>query len=447
MSFDGTELAKLTASQASAGLEAGAITSEALVRACLERIDDREGQVGAWTYLDADLAIAQARAADGSNRRGRLHGIPVAVKDLIDTSDMPTGYGSAAYAGHRPAADAACVALLKESGAIVLGKTVTTEFAAVTPGKTRNPHDPGRSPGGSSSGSAAAVADFMVPLALGTQTVGSTIRPASYCGAVGFKPTRGTFSLAGVKAQAETFDTLGLMSRCVDDVVLLGDALLRGFAGMVGTQAGTQAGTRAGAPKIGVSRTPHWPKAEPATVRVLDEVVAMLRDAGAEVADCHDVDGFDDALDAHWLILCFEFARALSFERTHRRSHLSEALLGLLDRGMDIALGEYRDALAAIESRRKQMPDIFGRFDILLTPGAAGEAPSDPRAPSDLLFQRLWTALDLPVATLPGFVGDAGLPIGIQLVGPAHGEGVLLARARWVEEVIAGAGRAASAGA
>ena len=432
------DLARLTARQMADLRAAGKTTSEALVKACLERIARREDAVGAWAYLDAEAALAQARAADAVDAvdavdataaQSPLHGIPVAVKDVIDTVDMPTSYGSGIYTGHRPAADAACVALLREAGAIVLGKTVTTEFAAVTPGKTRNPHNAAYSPGGSSSGSAAAVADFMAPLALGTQTVGSTIRPASYCGAVGFKPTWQTFSLAGIMPQAESFDTLGLFARSVGDIVLLGDALLGGFAARVSP--------RERAPRFGFSRTPHWPQAEPATRRTMDEAMAILRTAGAEIVDCDAADGFDDALDAHWTILCFEIARVLSYERTVRRDGLSDALRGLLDRGMEIPLADYRAAREVVARRCDDIRPAFAHVDALLTPSAAGEAPSDPRAPSDLLFQRLWTTLRLPAITLPGFTGDNGLPVGVQLVGPANGDGELLSVAQWAESAFA----------
>jgi Asp-tRNA(Asn)/Glu-tRNA(Gln) amidotransferase A subunit family amidase len=406
-------------------MAAGETTSEALVSACLGRIAAREEAVGAWAWIEPGAALERARAADRAPRRGPLHGIPVAIKDIIDTADMPTEYGSAAYPGHRPAADAACVALLKEAGMVPLGKTVTTEFAALTPGKTRNPHSPEHSPGGSSSGSAAAVADFMAPLALGTQTVGSTVRPASYCGAVGFKPTYQTFSLAGVKGQAESLDTLGLMARAVDDIVLLGDVLLTGFADTV---------PQLDRPlRIGFARSPHWPNIEPYTIGIMDRAIAMLRGAGAEVADCDAADGMNDALDAQWTMLSFEFARILSFERTSRREALSEGLVGLLDRGMTIPLADYRAAFAVGERCREAIAPAFDRFDVLVTPAAAGEALLGVRTQSDLLFQRLWTMLRLPAITLPGFSGPNGLPVGIQLVGAPGRDGELLAAARFAE--------------
>ena len=244
------DLNTLTAVEAAKRIERGDITSEDLVRDCLSRIEAREDEVGAWAYIDPDRAIDQARLCDSSPRRSRLHGIPIGVKDVIETADLPTTHGSAIYAGHVPASDAACVALAREAGTVILGKTVTTEFAAVTPGKTANPRDTGRTPGGSSSGSAAAVADFMVPIALGTQTVGSIIRPASYCGAVGFKPSFGTFSFAGVKAQAESMDTLGFMTRSVEDIGLCGAVLL-------GVERAFDSPALETPPRIGICRSPQ----------------------------------------------------------------------------------------------------------------------------------------------------------------------------------------------
>src|SRR3954453_2841624 len=211
----------LSAREAAREIAAGRLRAEALMTACLERIAAREAVVGAWQYLDPEAALEAARRCDASPPSGPLHGVPIAVKDLIDTEDMPTGYGSAIYAGHRPAADAACVALARSAGAIVIGKTVTTEFACFTPGKTANPRNPAHTPGGSSSGSAAAVGDGMVPLAFGTQTAGSVIRPAAFCGIVGYKPSFGTIPRAGVKMLCDSLDTVGTMARNVEDVAFL----------------------------------------------------------------------------------------------------------------------------------------------------------------------------------------------------------------------------------
>jgi amidase len=224
-----TDLFRLSASEAITRIREGNLTSEALVRSCLERIESREAQVKAWVYLDRDHALAQARQCDRSTNRGSIHGIPFAAKDIMDTADMPTEYGSPIYSGNRPASDAACVALSRAAGGVLLGKTVTTEFASRFPGKTTNPHNPKHTPGGSSSGSAAAVADFMVLMAFGTQTVGSVIRPAAFCGCIGYKPSYGEVSTAGVKENTGSFDTVGLFGRAVEDLPLF-RAAVTGFA-------------------------------------------------------------------------------------------------------------------------------------------------------------------------------------------------------------------------
>lgn len=417
---------RLTASEASLQIDNGHLTAQALVEACLRRIRERDPVVGAWEYIDPDAAMRQAKARDAEARRGPLHGIPVAIKDYIDTVDMPTGYGSPIHAGYRPGADAACVALLRESGAVILGKTVTTEFAAVTPGKTGNPHNPAHTPGGSSSGSAAAVADFQAPLALGTQTVGSTIRPAAYCGAVGFKPTYHALSLAGVKAQAEAMDTLGLMARTVDDIALLSDALM-------GARPAFEIPQRSRPPRLAFCRTAHWPEAHPRTLEVMAEAIGIVEAAGGTVNELVLPPSFDAALDAQWTILCFEFARVLSYERTMKRDLLSERLQDLLDRGIATPVADYRAALAQAHACRREIAALIDGFDAILTPAAGGPAPEGLTGRSDMLFQRLWTVLHLPAITLPGFSDEAGLPIGVQLVGAHDDDGGLLCVARWLE--------------
>jgi len=417
----------LTAVETARRIAAGALTSEAAVGACLARIAEREPAVGAWAFLDPDLALAQARARDAEPARGPLHGVPIGIKDIIDTVDMPTCLGSPIYAGRRPPADAACVALLRAAGAVIMGKTVTTEFAALTPGKTANPRNTAHSPGGSSSGSAAAVADGMVPAALGTQTVGSTIRPATFCGAVGFKPTFGTFTLQGVAAQAETYDTLGIITRSVDDASLL-SAVLLGVP-----QAFDDPPPRL-PPRIAFCPTPHWPQAQPSTVRVMAEARTLLAQAGAIVDELPMSADYDRLLDAQWRMFLFECARVMSFERTQRRDGLSPRLLQVLDDGMTVPVAEYRAAARLREQCCADIATVFDRYDAILTPAAAGEAPVGVAAASDLLFQRLWTTLRLPAITLPGFTGDTGLPVGIQLVGRHGGDGALLAVAKWIEE-------------
>lgn len=424
-------LERLTAREAARRIAAGELTSEALVAACLARIAARESDVGAWIHLDPAAALAQARAADTAPARGPLHGVPVGIKDLIDTADMPTAHGSPIYEGNRPAADAAPVALLREAGAVILGKTVTTEFAAVTPGKTKNPRNLAHTPGGSSSGSAAAVADDMVPAALGTQTVGSTIRPASYCGAVGFKPTYQALSIAGVKPQAESLDTLGIITRSVDDARLLHAVLSAGPVPAAAPAPETP-------PRLAFCRTAHWAKAEPATIAAMEAAQRKLRAAGAWIEEVELAPRFAEALDAQWLILRFEFARALSFERTQRRDQLSDRLRALVDDGIKIAPADHAAALALAHACRAEIAGVFERFDAILTPAAGGEAPEGLFGPSDMLFQRLWTLLHLPAITLPGMTGPRGLPVGTQLVGPHGGDAKLFDVARWAEPVLAG---------
>src|SRR6266446_10639748 len=267
---------RLTASEAAARLAAGTLTAETLISDCLERARAR-AEVKAWTWLDPDQALAQARAADRAGRPGLLAGVPVGVKDVIDTVDMPTEHGSPIYRVNRPLADAACVALIRAASGIILGKTVTTEFANRTPRATVHPHNPDHTPGGSSSGSAAAVADFQVPVALGTQTGGSTIRPAAFCGVIGYKPSFGEFSRAGIKLQCHNLDTLGIICRNLDDLALLRAALVAGPPHQIDRSAAT--------PRIGICRTPAWEHAEPATQAVIERSAARLEAAGARVSE------------------------------------------------------------------------------------------------------------------------------------------------------------------
>ena len=422
-----TSLHELTARDAIQQIAKSEITSEALVRSCLDRIYTREDTVGAWAHLDADLALAEAKRCDSAPSRGPLNGIPVGIKDIIDTVDMPTAQGSPIYAGHRPASDAACVALLREAGAIILGKTVTTEFAAMTPGKTRNPHDPGRSPGGSSSGSAAAVADFMVPLALGSQTIGSTIRPATYCGTVGYKASYGRYSLAGMTPQAPSMDALGLMARTVADIDLLRVPLL-GVAHVV-------AGETSLPPRIGLCRSPHWSKAEADAVHAIEASVDSLTKAGATLEDVNLAPEFVDVLDAQWTILMFECSRGLRYELNNHAIQLSDPLRDLLEQGRDCSYADYLGALDLAAKCRTMIAAVFDSVDVLLTPSAAGPAPVFG-APTDLLFQRLWTVLHLPCITLPTYTATNGLPVGVQLVASLGQDSNLLAIAQWAEDCL-----------
>ena len=334
-------LNELMASEAAQRIAAGEITSEALVRACLDRIEAREADVAAWVVVDPEHALDQARMLDAGSVRGPLQGIPMGFKDVIDTADLPTRYGSPIYEGFVPEADTACVAHARAAGGVILGKTVTTEFAGRQPGPTANPHNPLHSPGGSSSGSAAAVADFHVPLAMGTQTAGSMIRPAAYCGVYALKPTYGLFSRAGVHDLTETFDTLGVMGRSLDDIVLFRAVLmaidatpLEGFDSP---------------PRIGFCRTPLWDEADEATHDHLEAAATRLATAGAVVGDLDLPDDFNDLLPVAWRIIVFEMARALGHVKHTHPDGISNVARNMIADGEATSLDTYLDDMRRIE--------------------------------------------------------------------------------------------------
>jgi Asp-tRNA(Asn)/Glu-tRNA(Gln) amidotransferase A subunit family amidase len=416
---------RLTAAEAVAQLASGALTAEALTRACLERAAERQA-VKAWTWLDPEQALAQARAADRAGRPGLLAGLPIGVKDIIDTADMPTEHGSPIYRGNRPFADAACVALLRMAGATILGKTVTTEFANRFPGATVNPHNPAHTPGGSSSGSAAAVADFQVPAALGTQTGGSVIRPAAFCGVIGYKPSFGEFSRAGIKLQCHNLDTLGVLCRSVEDLALMRAALI----GMPYRKIDRSAG----APRIGICRTPVWDVAEPATQALIERSAARLAAAGAQVSEISFAPEFADILEHHRRIFNFEAARNYAYEYEEHHDLVSQVLRDtVLTPGRELPLDAYVEAIETAEAFRHHLDDLFGEVDVLLTPSACGEAPEGLGSTGDPSFNSIWTLAWTPSVTLPAGPGPRGLPLGIQLVGPRFRDEALLDAAAWVE--------------
>jgi len=420
----------LSARDAAQQIAAGRLSAEALVTACLERIAEREPVVGAWHYLDPEAALAAARRCDASAPSGPLHGIPIAVKDLIDTADMPTGYGSAIYARHRPAADAACVALARAAGAIVLGKTVTTEFACFTPGKTANPRNPAHTPGGSSSGSAAAVADGMVPLAFGTQTAGSVIRPASFCGVVGYKPSFGTIPRAGVKMLCDSLDTIGTMARSVADAAF--------FAGVVaGRPALRDIAIPVAPPRFGLYRTPMWDEDEPSTAAALEHARAALERAGARVDDVAAPSEHRRLTEAQETVMGFELVRGLAYERLQHSAELSPRLAQQLDAGMTVGADVYDAAMAETAAARARLDAFFGPCDAVLAPAAPGEAPRGLGYTGNPLFNRMWTLLGVPCVTLPALWGDSGLPTGIQLIGRVGDDAGLMAAALFAERALA----------
>lgn len=400
----------LSASEAAEQIAAGKITSEQLVRACLERIAAREPTVGAWTYLDADTAIAQARARDRSTSRGLLHGIPIAVKDLIDTCDMPAAYGSVIYAGHQPVWDAPCVALARAEGAVVLGKTVTTELAYFQPGKTANPRNPAHTPGGSSSGSAAAVADNMVPLALGSQTAGSVIRPAAFCGVVGYKPSFGTISRSGAKPLSDAMDTLGTLARSVADAALFA-------AAASGRNELVIKSPLTAAPKVGICRTHEWPRTQSETQTAMALAISKLGASGVTLIDVDLPQQFAGMVQAQMDIMTYEMARSLAYEWHAHRERLSQRLQDLIAAGLALPRARYEAAVTLARNCRRMFAQLFENVDVLLTPSTAGEAPRGLDATGDPLFNRMWTILHTPCVHLPFTQGPNGLPVGLQLVG------------------------------
>ena len=406
----------------------GEVTVEAVVRACLERIAERDGAVQAWAFLDPDLALDQARRLDRAATRGPLHGIPIGVKDVLDTAEMPTGMGSPIYKGHRPPADASCVALVRSAGAVILGKTVTAEFAGVTPGPTVNPLDPGRTPGGSSSGSAAALADFMVPVAFGTQTGGSILRPASFCGVVGFKPSYNAINRAGLKFAAESLDTIGLMARELDDIALFRAVLLG--------EPPAPLAAPAVPPRVGLCRTPLWRTAGPATVEAVEDAADRLGRAGAAVREVVLPAEYKGLSDAQHAIVQYETARLFDWELREMRDRLDKGVRDLVEGGLAVTQAQYNAAQDLGQRLRQRFDTDLGDVDVLMVPGSEGEPPPVSNCGSNI-FIRMWMMLHVPDVSLPAGRGPGGLPLSVQLIGRHNDDAALLTHARRIEAALA----------
>jgi len=420
------ELYRLRATEIVRRIEEGGLTAEAVVASCLERIALREPVVRAWAHVADTAALEAARAFDRGGRKVLLGGVPFGLKDIFDAKGMPAGYGSPIYAGWRPPWDASAAALPKAAGGILIGKTVTTEFANRHPGPTANPYDAAFTPGGSSSGSAAAVADFMVPLAIGTQTGGSVIRPAAYCGAVGFKPSFGLFPPAGMRINTDCLDTVGTMARTVGDIALLRAAIMA-----IPYEAPAMPES---APRLGLCRGPHWDEAAPEGRAVLEAAASQLAAAGATIVDtalppeCADADAVQETL--------------AGFEAP--RNHMPElcrheALLSPLLRETKIALGlkldldRFRAACRAAEKARAAARAWALEFDAILTLPAPGQATRGLADTGSAVFNAVWTLLYMPCLTLPAGHGPDRLPVGVQLVGCRHGDARLLEVGLWAE--------------
>jgi Asp-tRNA(Asn)/Glu-tRNA(Gln) amidotransferase A subunit family amidase len=439
-------LAQLTASESAQRIAQGRLTAEALVGACLERIRQVEPAVQAWQFLDEEHALSQARAADERRRSGEpvgaLCGIPVGIKDIIDTADMPTENGTVLDKGRMPRNDAAVVAKLRAAGAVIMGKTVSTECAYFNPGKTRNPHNPEHTPGGSSSGSAAAVAAHMVPLALGSQTAGSVIRPGAFCGVYAMKPTHGLIPRTGVLQLSRTLDHIGLFARSLDDLALLATELVGYDEADPDTRPRARSPFEAVLnevppvePMFAFIKTPHWARTDADTKEAYAELVESLGDRVEEVELFASA---SDAWDWQRTIMEAEMAANLEPLWSRGRERLSEHLRNLIERGCETRALDYQRTLRKLPAVIESFDELFTeRYDAILTPPALGTAPKGLGSTGDPVFCVLWTLLGMPAVTLPLMRGANGLPLGVQLVGRRNFDARLLRTARWLEKRLA----------
>ena len=435
-------LFEMDAADAAAAIQAGECTSAELVQACLDHTAALEPTVGAWVHLDPEYALQQARDADLQRRSGAplgpLHGVPVGVKDIFDTKDMPTEDGTPLHAGRTPAFDATAVARLREAGAFIMGKTVTTELAVYAPGKTVNPHDVSRTPGGSSSGSAAAVAASMVPLAIGTQTNGSIIRPASYCGVYGYKPSHGLISRYRVLQQSRVLDQIGVFARSVPDLALIAEQLMgyderdpdmrpRARPDLVGIAAGEPPIP----PHFAFVKTPAWEQAEKDTKSGFAELLAFLGDRVEEI-DLGDL--LQDAIELHRIIMEADLAK--SFRREYERGgeRLSPKLSEMIERGQRCLATDYNDAVERIAGLNLALDEIFVEHDAVITPAATGEAPAGLESTGSPVFCTPWSLCGVPSISVPILQGSHGMPVGVQLTAAKGDDARLLRTVRWLAE-------------
>jgi len=408
------EAFRLGAKEAAKRIERGELSAEALIASCRERIAQREPEVKAWTHLGKGAP---------NGKRGPLFGVPVGVKDIFDTFDMPTAYGSPIYEGYRPRTDSAPVALTRRAGGTIMGKTVTAEFATFVPRETRNPLDLSRTPGGSSSGSAAAVADFMVPLSFGTQTAGSLIRPASYCGIVGYKPTFNAIARAGVKPGADSLDTVGVYARSVEDVAFFGAAL---------TNRWDLEGKIDRAPRIGMCRTNEWDRVQPEMRQAFDNARRVLDATEFELPG-----RFKGLRESHTAILWYEIARSLADEFTRYPERMDPGLRQRCADGFALDPKDYVRARQHGAECRSHFAEALGDYDVLLAPAATGEAPKGLSSTGDVALNVVWTLLHVPCVSVPAGRSPSGMPLGLQVIGRIGDDARTLACAAWISERLA----------
>lgn len=430
----------LSAADALAKLRGGELGCEELVRSCLQRIEETEPAVRAWIHLDPEHALRQARAADGHRRGGAdpgpLHGLPVGVKDIFDTREWPTGCGTPLMAGRQPRSDAHVVSLLKAAGAVIMGKTVTTEFALYSPGETTNPHDARRTPGGSSSGSAAAVAMGMVPLAIGSQTNGSVIRPAAYCGVAGYKPTFGLISRAGALALSRPLDTVGVFARTLEDAALLAEPLIGYDERDPDTVLRAAPGLRAAvasdppvAPQFAFVRSPVWERADDDARTGFEALAERLGDA-CDLVDLPEP--FERALDCHRTLMCADVAKSLAGLYERGKDRLSGGLRAMIEEGRSVPAVDYNRALDFAAVLEAGLERLFERYDAIVTPATGGQAPLGLESTGSPAFCTTWTLTGVPAVSVPLLGGADGMPIGVQVVGRRHDDARLLRTARWL---------------
>jgi Asp-tRNA(Asn)/Glu-tRNA(Gln) amidotransferase A subunit family amidase len=447
MTMTQSNLNWLSAADASQLIRAGEISSEMLVQACLARIDAVDREVEAWAFLDPEYALAQARTLDQRRREGQpigpLHGVPIGIKDIIDTADMPTEDGTVLHAGRRPARDAAVVSMLRRAGAVILGKTVTTEYATYAPGKTKNPHNPEHTPGGSSSGSAAAVAAGMVPLAVGTQTNGSVIRPAAFCGTVGLKPSRGLIPRTGILRQSRTLDTVGVMARSVSDIALVMECICGYDPEDPDTRLfATPAFMHVAAedpplpPTLAFMRTPVWDAhIEAECAAALEELREHLGERAEERLLPQSV---GQAWAWHQTIMETDIASNFALDYDRGADRLSASLRAQIERGRNTRAIDYLSALAQLPRLEAGFAPIFDEFDAILTPATPGSAPAGLEGTGNPAFCTLWTLCGMPAITLPLLTAANGLPIGVQLIGRHGDDARLLRTAQWLVRTVLG---------
>jgi Asp-tRNA(Asn)/Glu-tRNA(Gln) amidotransferase A subunit family amidase len=410
-------------------IEGGELTPAAVIDLCAEAIAAQEREIGAFVVLDIERARQQAQSSAPALKAGALRGLPVGVKDIFDTADLATEYGSPIYAGHRPVADCAAVSLLRRAGGLVLGKTVTTEFAHMQPAKTRNPRNLEHTPGGSSSGSAAAVAAGMVPIATGTQTGGSVIRPAAYCGVAGFKPSYRLLPTVGIKCFSWSLDTVGLFAAGVADVAFAA-------AAMSGRDLRVDRGAPA-VPRILVLRTRGWDEASAEMQKAVESAASAAQAAGATIAEIELPDIAQAAFRAHPVIQNFEAYRALAYEHDHHRDKLGPLLRKLLDDAAGISAEDYDAARRTTKRARHALNELLGEANVILTPSAPGAAPRGLASTGSPIFNRIWTLMGTPCVNVAGLADAAGMPLGVQIVGRFGRDRATLEAALFLESAIA----------